>query len=98
MKAEIARMLDEGKTEKEILAAFTDKYGLTVLSMPGTSGFNLTAWIMPFVALAIGVMAVILLGRRFRARAPETASAAGVDVSKYQRRVEEELKKYTPED
>ena len=96
MKAEIARMLDDGKDETVILAAFIDKFGPSVLSAPTTSGFNLTAWVMPFLALAIGVMAVIFLGRRFRSRWPKEAPAA--DASQYQQRVEEELKKYSPED
>ena len=98
MKAEIARMLDDGKDETVILAAFIDKFGPSVLSAPTTSGFNLTAWVMPFLALAIGVMAVIFLGRRFRSRWPKEALAAAADASQYQQRVEEELKKYSPED
>jgi cytochrome c-type biogenesis protein CcmH len=98
MKAEIAKMLDAGKDEKAILAAFVDKFGPSVLSAPPTSGFNLTAWIMPFVALGIGVMAVIFLAKRFRSRWPEKIQAVTTDAAKYQQQVEDELKKYTPED
>jgi cytochrome c-type biogenesis protein CcmH len=98
MKAEIARMLDEGKDEKVILAAFVDKFGPSVLSAPTTSGFNLTAWIMPFVALGIGVMAVIFLAKRFKSRWPKETQAVAIDTTKYQQQVEDELKKYTPED
>jgi cytochrome c-type biogenesis protein CcmH len=98
MKAEIAKMLDEGKDEKVILAAFVDKFGPSVLSAPPTSGFNLTAWIMPFVALGIGVMAVIFLAKRFKSRWPAKIQAVTTDTAKYQQQVEDELKKYTPED
>jgi cytochrome c-type biogenesis protein CcmH len=99
MKAEVAKMLDEGKSQEEILAAFADKYGTRVLSAPPVSGFNLSAWIMPFVALAIGVLAVAYVARRWKARWPDQAAVgAQTEPSKYDKRLEEELEKYTPED
>jgi len=54
MRKEIREKLDAGETNEEILASFVDRYGLTVLSAPPTSGFNLSAWIMPFVVLIAG--------------------------------------------
>ena len=52
---------------------------------------------MPFLALAIGAIAAITLLRRFRARW-STAPAPAADVGKYQQKLEEELKKFSPED
>ncbi len=99
MMAEVAAQLDQGLSEKTIVQNFAEKYGLTVLSSPPTTGFNLTAWIMPFVALFAGAMAAVYFVRRFRSRWPDAApSDAGVDTARYQNRVEEELQKYTPED
>jgi len=49
MKAEIKQMLDDGKSDAEITTAFVTKYGGVVLSTPTASGFNLSAWIMPFL-------------------------------------------------
>jgi cytochrome c-type biogenesis protein CcmH len=97
MFAELGKMVDEGTTDKEVIAHFVDKYGSTVLSAPPVSGFNLTAWITPFAALVIGALIAIYFLRQFRSRwagAPESTA----DLTKYQGKVEEELKKFTPED
>jgi cytochrome c-type biogenesis protein CcmH len=99
MLAEIAAELDEGKSDDSIISHFAEKFGLTVLSAPPTSGFNLTAWIIPFVALAVGALLVIYFVRRFRAKwVAAPADIAGIDVAKYQQKLDEELKKFTPED
>ena len=97
MLRELAAQIDSGKTDDQIVEHFKGKYGLTVLSSPPTSGFNLTAWLMPFVVLGVGMLAVVFFVRRFRSRWA-TAPAADANLSKYQRQVEEELEKYTPED
>jgi len=99
MMAEIAAELDEGKGDDSIVSHFAEKYGLSVLSAPPYSGFNLTAWIMPFAALLAGAMLVVYFVRKFRAKwSAAPADAANVDVAKYQQKVEEELKRFTPED
>ena len=101
MMAEIAAELDEGKSDESIVAHFAEKYGLTVLSAPPASGFNLTAWIIPFLALGLGAAAAVYFLRQFRAKWAAVNAAAApsdIDVTKYQQKVEEELKKFTPED
>jgi cytochrome c-type biogenesis protein CcmH len=100
MLGEVEAQLDQGLSEATIIQNFAQKYGLAVLSSPPASGFNLTAWLMPFVALGIGAIVAVYFLRRFRARwsAAAASPAAGVDTAKYNARVEEELRKYTPED
>jgi len=98
MKTEIEKFVDGGMSDEQVLAAFAEKYGQTVLAAPTTTGFNLTAWVMPFVALAIGAIVAVHFIRRTRSQAPASAAAAGIDTSQYNARLEEELKKYTPED
>jgi len=97
MLAEIAAELDEGQNDQSIISHFAEKYGISVLSAPPASGFNLAAWLMPFVALAAGGMLVIYFVRQYRLKW-RAVPAAEVDVAKYQQKVEEELKKFTPED
>lgn len=46
--------LESGLTVDQIVQQYVDQYGETILSAPSKSGFNLSAWIIPFVALAIG--------------------------------------------
>ena len=81
------------------------RFGLTewlavigvVLAAPPASGFNLAAWVMPFAALAIGALLAIYFLRQFRSRWV-AAEQPTEGLSKYQDKVEEELKKFTPED
>src|SRR5258708_12833971 len=54
MRHDIDRMIDEGKTRAQIIAFFRHQYGEKVLSAPTTEGFNILAWTMPFIALALG--------------------------------------------
>ena len=98
MLKELSEQIDQGKSEESILDYFVQKYGLAVLSAPPASGFNLSAWITPFAALAIGAIMVLYFARRFRARWAGSPADVNADATKYQDRVEEELKKYTPED
>jgi len=97
MFAELGKHVDQGMSDDAIIAYFVEKYGSTVLSAPPVSGFNLTAWVMPFVALAAGTLMALYFLRRFRARWAGAAEA-DADLAKYQDKVEEELKKFTPED
>jgi len=43
MLAELADQIDQGKNDESIVSYFVQKYGMTVLSAPPASGFNLTA-------------------------------------------------------
>jgi cytochrome c-type biogenesis protein CcmH len=54
IKADIQNMINKGMTEKEIIDSYVAQYGQTVLAAPPRSGFNLTAWILPFAAFAFG--------------------------------------------
>jgi cytochrome c-type biogenesis protein CcmH/NrfF len=96
MLKDLRRQIDQGKDDGSVIAYFAEKYGTTVLSAPPASGFNLTAWVMPFAALFIGALVAIYFLRQFRTRWASTQPTA--DLAKYQGKVEEELKKFTPED
>src|SRR5271163_4917932 len=54
MRGEIDRMIAAGKSRAQIIAFYRHEYGEKVLSAPTTEGFNLLAWTMPFIALALG--------------------------------------------
>lgn len=74
-----------GMGDKEILAAFTTKYGATVLAAPGTHGFDLVAWIAPFAVFAAALLGTILLIRRWSgisaAKAQVAAANAPIETS-----------------
>ena len=98
MQAELHKMLDEGKSDEQIKQAFVAKYGTTVLIVPSTHGFDITAWIMPFAALITGALAVVFVVYKWRRNPAVVAGGSGPVDTKLQDRVEEELKKFTPED
>ena len=100
MRAELKKHIEEGEDDKTILASFSAKYGPKVLSAPRTSNwFDLSAWVMPFVALFGGGIAVVIFLKHIKSRTTTDAPPpAPVDASKYEGEIEEELRKLTPED
>ena len=98
MLTDLEKQVDAGKSDEAVMAYFVDKYGETVLAAPPVSGFNLAAWAMPFVALLVGAIASIYFVRRFRVRWAAAHVEPAKDLTKYHDKVEEELKKFTPED
>ena len=51
---EVSNLLAKGQTKDEIIRYFVEKNGERILAAPTKRGFNLTAWIMPFLALILG--------------------------------------------
>ncbi|HUN59657.1 MAG TPA: cytochrome c-type biogenesis protein CcmH [Candidatus Binataceae bacterium] len=67
-KDEIEAMINRGLGHDAIIASFRTKYGEKILSAPTTQGFNLLAWVTPFVMLLGGGGLIVLLLGRWRAR------------------------------
>ena len=57
-RKKFTKMLESGITVEQIIQQQITKYGETVLSAPSKSGFNLTAWVMPFGALLVGGLSI----------------------------------------
>ncbi len=74
---ELSADIAAGTSDKQILASFAAKYGVTVLAAPTTHGFDLVAWIAPFAVLLAAMLGTILLIRRWSAGTQE-ALPAGV--------------------
>jgi cytochrome c-type biogenesis protein CcmH len=68
-RREIDRMIARGMTRAQIIGFYRTKYGEKVLSAPTAEGFNLLAWTMPFIALALGGGLMALAVGRWRSRA-----------------------------
>ena len=79
MRDELQASLDKGANNNDdlILQGFVQEYGPTVIAAPTTTGFNRVAWIMPFVALALGIAFVIFVVRSWKNR-PTPALADGI--------------------
>lgn len=94
MRKEIREKLAEGESKETILAGFVDRFGLIILSAPPTSGFYLSAWIMPFVALLIGAYITKRVLASWKRQTVETgAGPPPPEISgEQQARIERELK------
>ena len=68
MRKELAEYLGRGDSDELVMQAFVQKYGPTVLLAPPDTGFNRTAWIMPYLALILGIGAVVLIVRSWKNR------------------------------
>ena len=70
MRRDIDRMIGEGKTRAQIISFYRAQYGEKVLSAPTTEGFNILAWTMPFIALAVGGGLMVVAVGRWHSSAP----------------------------
>lgn len=68
MRAVVREQLEAGKTPDEVRSYFVSKYGEWVLLAPTPKGFSLLLWVLPFVALLIGLVTAIGLAWRWAAR------------------------------
>jgi cytochrome c-type biogenesis protein CcmH len=55
MRAIVREQLHAGKSPQQIKDYFVTKYGGWVLLKPATEGFSLLVWVVPFVALIMGL-------------------------------------------
>lgn len=86
VRAELAA----GTGEDAILAKLKAKYGTVILASPPAEGFNLVGWIMPFAALAVGLLVVRSLLLRWRR--PRLAPAVSAPlVEKFRDQMEKDL-------
>jgi cytochrome c-type biogenesis protein CcmH len=60
----IRRLIDRGQSKGEIKDALVAEYGEEVLADPASSGFDLTAWIIPVLGIAIAISAMAVAVRR----------------------------------
>jgi cytochrome c-type biogenesis protein CcmH len=77
MRNELMAAVSRGDSDSLVQQAFVQKYGPTVLAAPTTTGFDRTAWIMPFVVLLAGIALVVYIVRSWKNK-PAPALADGL--------------------
>ncbi len=94
-KKKIADMQASGRSDDEIVKSFVQETGLEALSAPPTSGFSSLAYIMPWLAIAVGLGAIYLFIRRFHPQhAPATAPNLDPEVlQRYRDRIDKDFDK-----
>jgi cytochrome c-type biogenesis protein CcmH/NrfF len=70
MRDELTASVTRGDSDNGVLQWFIQTYGTTVLSVPTNRGFNRIAWIMPYLALVMGIGTVVLIAGAWRKRPP----------------------------
>ena len=66
MKHQVGALVARGYTREQILAYFERSYGQFVLLKPKFQGVNTLVWILPILAIAIGVVIVLrVISRSF---------------------------------
>ncbi len=97
----IGEKIAAGWDKPKIMSYLVTQYGEKVLAAPTKKGFNLTAWIMPFVALLLGAFFVYMVVARWvkqqdlpeEKAVTEQVGRAALDP-KYEHKLDEELKKF----
>ena len=93
IKAEVAQMVAQCKTEKQILASMVDEWGPTILSTPQTHGFDLLAWVLPLGGIVLAGVA-LAFGARAWSRTRGEPPAPTVLAPEDDRRVDEALARF----
>lgn len=70
LRTQIEGLIKTGMSRAEIIAGFRHKYGEKVLSAPTTEGFNILAWVAPFLAVLAGLAFVLFTVGRWRSAGP----------------------------
>ena len=91
MKQYIQKRIEAGWSKQRIIDGLVDEFGTQVLATPPKSGFDLIAWIVPALAVALGLAAIPVIAPTWARRAPPGA-AAGIEITdEERRRLDEEL-------
>ncbi len=88
MRDELMAAVDRGDNDDLTLQSFVQKYGPTVLAAPTKTGFNRVAWVVPYLALLVGIVGVGYVVRLWRSRplllpADAPAPAQGAELQHF---------------
>ena len=92
LRRQVYEMLQQGKSEQEIIRFMTDRYGEFVLYKPAFAGKTSLLWIAPVVFLFMGLMMVFFVIRRKRAAAQVQVGSLEINAEK-QKKVRSLLEK-----
>jgi cytochrome c-type biogenesis protein CcmH len=76
IRADIAKRLDQGQTDDQIRSYYAGRYGDYILLTPKATGVTSLVWIIPVVALVVGIAGLVVAFRRWQVRGDVHATAA----------------------
>ncbi len=82
-RAYIQELIDQGQSESQIKSSLVEQYGPAVLGLPRAHGFDLAAYLVPVVVVAVLIVTLLVLlpSWRRQARAAVTRKAPAVALS-----------------
>jgi cytochrome c-type biogenesis protein CcmH/NrfF len=75
-KVYVAKLVAAGKTKAEVKDALVTQYGSDVLATPQASGFDLSAYLVPILALLVAIPVLAFSVNRWRRDGSSSTSAA----------------------
>ncbi len=99
MKGLIGEKIAQGETKDQIIGYFVSQYGEKVLAAPTKKGFNLTAWVAPFLVIGLGAgiisLVIVKWVLRGKIREEEIKKTQQEKVQgKYAAKLKKELEKF----
>ena len=71
MRDLMREQLRAGRSPDEVKAYFVSKYGEQILLQPKATGFNLVAYALPWVAVLVGLLVIVVAVRKWTRAPPE---------------------------
>jgi cytochrome c-type biogenesis protein CcmH/NrfF len=98
-KVFVAGLVAEGKSNSEVKDALVAQYGEEVLATPEASGFDLSAYLVPILAIAVAAIALAYSVLRWRSNSEGGGGSASGDRAQPPRgedaeRLEADLSRY----
>jgi cytochrome c-type biogenesis protein CcmH/NrfF len=93
MKRFIAVRIERGWSKQRIIDALVAEFGEDVLATPPKSGFDLIAWVVPGIVVAVGLASIPFLTRAWRRRPSASAAEGPPPTEDEARRLDEELRR-----
>lgn len=96
-KVFVAKLVAAGRSKAEIKDALVAQYGASVLALPKASGFDLSAYLVPIVAILVAVVALAFSVARWRRdgeRSPPDRDPPAAPQGEDAERLEADLSRY----
>lgn len=95
MRDELTAAVTRGQSDNNVLQWFIQTYGTTVLTVPTDHGFNRIAWIMPYLALVLGIGLVVFIVAVWKKRplvvhASVPTAVRGTDLERFRNQAQRE--------
>lgn len=82
MRELIQQRIEQGESERQILAFFRERYGDWILLEPPREGIHLLVWLLPVVVVLVGAGGLGLFVRRWLAAGKDTPAVGSEDLAR----------------